>query len=320
MVLAVWQNGCCDIQLLSVTSPAIATPVAVMATSTALVPVTSACSHSVATVAVTSTADRSTAVSTAAMPAASMPITADGYMISAVPGLQLVPLGDELLPWSGMWTGRLRDPRLGYHGEMGCICSSGPASSLLPHWAALADRFAITDSAFPDGSRSLVLFDPRTMAFDGETLTLPAPMEDLGSEVQTFEGVSNERAVWIMGFSATTFALREYHQAELERLHPLASADLEPLPCSCKPYCTAHELGISEAVCLWCAGTLQSARHSVQDGWRNSTATKWCDLCPFDRAEILPAVVEVLLDNLLFLVRVLLEACFLAFLVPFHLA
>ena len=108
MVLAVWQNGCCDIQLLSVTSPAIATPVAVMATSTALVPVNSACSHAVATVAVTSTADRNAAVSTVAMP-----IAADGYMISAH-GLQLVPLGDER-------TGRLRDPRLGYHGEMGCI-------------------------------------------------------------------------------------------------------------------------------------------------------------------------------------------------------
>ena len=287
MVLAVWQNGCCDIQLLSVTSPAIATPVAVMATSTALVPVNSACSHAVATIAVTSTADRNAAVSIVAMPVASMPIAADGYMISAH-GLQLVPLGDELLPWSGIWTGRLRDPRLGYHGEMGCIRGSGPASSLLPHWAALADRFAITDCGFPDGSRSLLLFDPRTMAFDGEMLTLPAPTENLGPDMQRFEGVSNERAISIMAFSAATSALREHHQAELERLHPLMPADLEPLPCSCKPYCTAHALGISEAVCLWYAGPLQSARHSVQDGWRNSTAMKWCDLCPFERAEIPP--------------------------------
>ena len=171
-------------------------------------------------------------------------------MISAH-GLQLVPLGDER-------TGRLRDPRLGYHGEMGCIRGYGHASSLLPHWAALADRFAITDCAFPDGSRSLVLFYPRTMAFDVETLTLPAPTENLGPDMQRFEGVSNEKAISIMAFSAATSALREHHQAELERLHPLMPADLEPLPCSCKPYCTAHALGISEAVCLWCAGPLQS--------------------------------------------------------------
>ena len=74
--------------------------------------------------------------------------------------------------------------------------------------AALAGRFAITESAFPDGSRTLVLFDPRIMAFNGQLLHLPAPTEDLGSEVQKFEGVSNKRAISMMAFSAATSALR----------------------------------------------------------------------------------------------------------------
>jgi hypothetical protein len=91
-----------------------------------------------------------------------------------------------------------------------------------------------------------------------------------------------------MSLAAATCALQRHHRDELRRLHPLTAADRKPLPCSCNPYCTAHSLSINGAACLWCAGPLQAAEHSVQNGWRNSDETKFCDLCPFGRAEIPP--------------------------------
>ena len=70
----------------------------------------------------------------------------------------------------------------------------------------------------------------------GQTVHFPAPTEELGAQVQTFEGISNERVIWIMAASAVVCALRKHHRAELKRLHPLTPADFKPLPCSCKPY------------------------------------------------------------------------------------
>ena len=128
------------------------------------------------------------------------------------------------------------------------------------------------------------------MAFDGPTLNIPAPLEDLGPELQLFESISDQEAIWKMSLAAATCALQRHHRDELRRLHPLTAADRKPLPCSCNPYCTAHSLSINGAACLWCAGPLQAAEHSVQNGWRNSDETKFCDLCPFGRAEIPPGV------------------------------
>ena len=131
------------------------------------------------------------------------------------------------------------------------------------------------------------------MAFDGQQWDLPAPDKSLGSDLQLFEGLSDARAASAMAKSAAVFALKAHHQAERDRLYPLTIEDLEPLPCSCDQYCTAHGLPSEAAVCLWCAGPLQSARHAVLNGWRDSPETRWCDVCPFQRAEIDPDVVRL---------------------------
>ena len=161
IVVAVWQNGCCDIQLLSATLPAVATPVAVMASSTALAPTTSAPSGSVASVAVTPIASAAaspnaqglcTALTTVAHPANAITdftSASDGSIVT-VHGSQLVPLGDEVLPYAGMWTGRLRAPLLNYHGEIGFIRGCHGLHK---------DELAITESIHADGSRSLNLFE-----------------------------------------------------------------------------------------------------------------------------------------------------------------
>ena len=133
--------------------------------------------------------------------------------------------------------------------------------------------------------RNTLLF---TNEFDGQLLHPRAPAEDLGSENELWCGVSDLSAIQAMAMAATSDALKEHHKAECERLHPLEPADHLPLPCSCNQYCTAHGLSSQGAVCLWCAGPLQSARHGVHNGWRNSSETRYCDICPLRRAEILP--------------------------------
>ena len=266
IVVAVWQNGCCDIQLLI---SAAAAPV------TAMVPVASVAIASVGT-----NATPITLVSPSVTLVSGIPTAADGTV--SAHGSQLVPVGDELLPYSGSWTGRLTNPQLGYRGEMGVITT--------PYRYPRNVGLAITETAFPDGSRTVVLFNAHSMAFDGPTLNIPAPLEDLGPELQLFESISDQEAIWKMNLAAATCALQRHHRDELRRLHPLTAADRKPLPCSCNPYCTAHSLSINGAACLWCAGPLQAAEHSVQNGWRNSDETKFCDLCPFGRAEIPPGV------------------------------
>ena len=327
IVLAVWQNGCCDVQLLSMTSPGFATPIADIFSSSAvfatlpsplvspatplpslppslatplpppppslplptsppLLPPPSSpslppSSPLGATCAPASAAMPMLPMNSAAMCVESTPAISDKSVVVSVDRALLVPVGDEELPYGGVWIGRLRHPRLAYCGEIGFIRTCHGLHK---------DELVITQSIHSDGSRSLVCFNPQTMAFDGLEWDLPAPVETLGSDVQLFEGLSDEKAAWAMGISAATFALKAHHRAECERLHPLSLMDREPLPCSCVQYCTAHSLPSEGAVCLWCAGPLQSAHHAVLNGWRSSPETRWCDVCPFLRAEIKPGI------------------------------
>ena len=131
-MVAVWQNGCCDIQLLI---SAAAAPVI------AMVPVASVAIASVGT-----NATPITLVSPSVTLVSGIPTAADGTV--SAHGSQLVPVGDELLPYSGSWTGRLTNPQLGYRGEMGGITT--------PYRYPRNVGLAITETAFPDGSRSVV--------------------------------------------------------------------------------------------------------------------------------------------------------------------
>ena len=131
-------------------------------------------------------------------------MASEGCIVS-VHGSRLVGIGDEQLSWSGPWTGKLTHPLLGYRGEMGYIDSGRNSGA-----------FAITESACSDGSRSVMLFNSRTIAFDGQLLHLRAPAEDLGSENELWCGVSDLSAIQAMAMAAASDALKEHHKAECE--------------------------------------------------------------------------------------------------------